>query len=734
MKRRVLIIVENQSVPPDPRVLNESISLVANGYDVTVLCPRRKNWLEGRQEVQGVRIYRHPMPREGHTILGYLWEYGSSFVWEFLYTWWIFLRHGFDVIQGCNPPDHIFLIALPFKLFGVKYIFDHHDASPELYRAKYGGQNLVLKVLLWLERWTYRLSDAVIVTNGSYKELATGRGHVPAEDVFIVRNGPHPQTFKAVAPNPAQRAGKRYLVGYVGCMNVQDGLDILVEVARHIKDLGRRDVRFVCVGGGPELEKLRKMVRDLDLVDMVHFTGFVPDQQLLEVLSTADVCVNPDRPCEMNDISTMIKIMEYMALGKPIVQFNSKEGKFSAGEASLYADTVNQIPDFAGKVLWLLDRPDERKRMGELGKARVEKELAWECSVANLLAAYDRVYNKRASKHRTETGQRQRLSGGDAAPAEAVSAETDAACRSGRASSYVLITPAHNEQAFIQKTIESVIQQTVLPVKWVIVDDGSTDRTAELVSGYLRAYPWMELVRREPRSDRHFAGKVHAFNAGYERVKDLPFDVIANLDADISFGPDHFEFLLRKFAQDPNLGVAGTIFSEEGYSSATDSFEGRTHVSGQCQLFRRQCWQEIGGYIPHRAGGIDWMAVVTARMKGWKTESFREKSFFHYRHLGTAQRGVVSALFSYGEKDYYLGGHPAWELCRVAYRITKRPLLIGGLAVGLGYCWAFLRRIPRPVSRELMAFHRREQMSKLSAIVKSLVRFKKIDNFNVARN
>ena len=241
------------------------------------------------------------------------------------------------------------------------------------------------------------------------------------------------------------------------------------------------------------------------------------------------------------------------------------------------------------------------------------------------------------------------------------------------------------------------------------------------------------MVRRPQRLDRSFAGKVQAFNAGYERVKDLQYEVLGNLDGDISFDEDHFEFLLKKFSEDPGLGVAGTVFREEGYSSEKDSFEGHKHVSGQCQLFRRQCWMEIGGYIPHRAGGIDWMAVTTARMMGWKTESFREKSFLHYRHLGTAERSILASLFSYGEKDYYLGGHPVWELFRVAYRTAKQPYIVGGLSLGLGYCWAVLRRTPRPVSRELMAFHRKEQMIKLKAILKSVVRFKRVDNFSVGK-
>jgi len=296
---------------------------------------------------------------------------------------------------------------------------------------------------------------------------------------------------------------------------------------------------------------------------------------------------------------------------------------------------------------------------------------------------------------------------------------------------YVLVTPARNEEAFLEKTIESVIHQTVLPVKWVIVDDGSTDRTPEIIGRYLPQHPWMEMVQMPQRRDRSFAAKVHSFNAGFQRVKDLPFEIIGNLDADISFDTDHLAFLLERFGEDTTLGVAGTVFREEGYSSETDSFEGQRHVSGQCQLFRRRCFEEIGGYIPHRAGGIDWIAVTTARMMGWKTKSFRERSFFHYRHLGTAGRSPLAALFSYGEKDYYLGGHPVWEFFRVAYQATKRPYILAGLSLGLGYCWAFLRRTPRPVSPELMDFHRREQIHKLKAIFKSLVKYRRVDNFSV---
>jgi glycosyltransferase involved in cell wall biosynthesis len=295
---------------------------------------------------------------------------------------------------------------------------------------------------------------------------------------------------------------------------------------------------------------------------------------------------------------------------------------------------------------------------------------------------------------------------------------------------YVLITPAHNEERFITKTLESVTAQTLLPERWIIVNDGSTDKTGDIAASYAQRFPWIQLVHRSPHLDRHFGAKVHAFNAGLEHVQSVPFEVIGNLDADLSFEPDYLKFLIGKFAEDLRLGVAGTPFTEDGgYDTARDSFEGENHVAGGCQLFRRQCFENVGGYIPNPGGGVDWIAVTTARMKGWKTKSFSEKRFHHYRTLGTAGRSRAAASFSYGEKDYYLGGSPLWQLFRVAYRATKQP--VDGAALLAGYGWAAIRRRKRPVSRELMRFHRREQMRKLKNILSALLKFRKIDNFSL---
>ena len=403
MTKKILIIVENLPVPLDFRVWKEARSLRQAGYQVVVLCPKGKGAQASYEFLEGVHIYRHPVTKETSGPWGYIREYASALFWEFLYSWWIYFRRGFHLIQGCNPPDDIFLVALPFKLFGVKYIFDHHDVNPELYLSKYGKKDLFYTIQVWLEKMTFRCSDAVMSTNNSYREIAMTRGGVPEDNVFVVRNGHDPETFKAVSPNSALKYGKRYLVGYVGVMSTQEGVDILLDVVLRIKNLGRRDIHFTCIGRGPELTSLRKMVQEKQLEDMVTFAGFVPDAELVEILSTADVCVNPDRPCQMNSMSTMIKILEYMALGKPIVQFEGTEGRFSAQEASLYSDGDDRVVDFAEKILWLLDHPEERERMGQFGRRRIEKELAWKYSVQNLLAAYERAFSKRRRKHTFHT-------------------------------------------------------------------------------------------------------------------------------------------------------------------------------------------------------------------------------------------------------------------------------------------------------------------------------------------
>ncbi len=279
--------------------------------------------------------------------------------------------------------------------------------------------------------------------------------------------------------------------------------------------------------------------------------------------------------------------------------------------------------------------------------------------------------------------------------------------------SYVLITPARNEAQFVESVIQSVLAQTVRPMRWIIVSDGSTDGTNEIVRRYASEYEWIEFVRMPERTERHFAGKAFAFKAGSARVKDLAYDVIVNLDADITFEGDYFAFLLGKLASDPELGVVGTPYVDADGATYDFRFTSLQHVSGACQMFRRECFESIGGYAPVKLGTIDCIAVISARMKGWKTRSFVEKVCVHHRKTGTAEQSVWQAGINTGAMDYAMGNHPVWQVFRTLYQLTQKPYLSRGVAVGLGFLGAAIRRQSRPVSREFISFHRREQMDRL---------------------
>jgi glycosyltransferase involved in cell wall biosynthesis len=391
--RHVLIIVENLPVPFDRRVWNEATTLRQAGYDVSIISPHGQGAERSRETIDGIAIYRHGLPLDAKGALGYLLEYGAALFWETLLAWRIFFTHRFDAIHACNPPDLIFLVAAPFKLlFGVRFVFDHHDINPELYEAKFKRRDFFYRLLRLMERLTFKLADMSIATNNSYRAIALSRGRMNPARVFVVRSGVNLDRVKIVPPDPALKKGRRYLVGYVGVMGAQEGIPYLLEAARTIVvDKGRADVQFALVGGGPEFEALKRMSREMGISDYVTFTGRLSDRDLLTVLNTADVCVNPDEANEMNDKSTMNKIMEYMALGKPVVQFDLTEGRFSAAAASLYANR-NDAADFADKIVELLADDAARQRMGEFGRTRVQTTLAWSHEAPRLLAAYNALF------------------------------------------------------------------------------------------------------------------------------------------------------------------------------------------------------------------------------------------------------------------------------------------------------------------------------------------------------
>ena len=387
--KHVLIVIENLPAPFDRRVWQEATTLKENGADVSIICPKMKGYDRSYEQIDGIDIYRHPLPVEGHGAFGYLMEYGTAIFWEAWLSCRIFLKKRFHVIHGCNPPDLIFITALFFKLLGVKYVFDHHDINPELYLAKFDKKDFFYRCMLFFERLTFRTADYSIATNESYKKIAIERGGMAADKVEVVRSGPSLKRLKITEGNPMYKKGKDFLVGYVGVIGVQEGLDLLLESVQYIVQK-RDDIQFAIIGSGTALDEIKLLAAELGVQDYVDFYGRVSDEKLVDILNTCDVCVNPDRPTEMNNLSTMNKIMEYMALKKPIVQYDLKEGRASALEASLYAENDN-TQDFADKIMFLLDNEEESKRMANFGYDRVINKLSWDYERVRLIDFYRKV-------------------------------------------------------------------------------------------------------------------------------------------------------------------------------------------------------------------------------------------------------------------------------------------------------------------------------------------------------
>jgi glycosyltransferase involved in cell wall biosynthesis len=385
---RVLLLVENNSYPMDFRVRREAHTLRDAGCHVTVIAPRdtAQAWTE---TVDGVAVYRFPAPPGGSGVLSYALEFGYATFAILVLTAWVWLRKGVDVIHAANPPDTMFVVGAIFKMLGKKFVFDQHDLAPETYLSRFAQprENLVYRTLRLFERWSYAVADVVIVTNQSYKQLAVTRGRKQADGVFVVRNGP-PLSYQPVEPDPDIVRRAKYLIGYVGTIGPQDGLDYLVRAVHELVfTLGRRDFLAVIIGNGDALAGVQDLARQLKVEEYVWFTGRLPEGEARKCLSAVHVCVQPDPRSPLNDKSTMNKLMEYMALGKPTVAFDLTETRHSAQDAALYVQP-NDEAEFARQMAWLIDNPIERRRMGEVGRQRVREGLAWEYSATELVRAY----------------------------------------------------------------------------------------------------------------------------------------------------------------------------------------------------------------------------------------------------------------------------------------------------------------------------------------------------------
>ncbi|WP_353946584.1 glycosyltransferase family 4 protein [Streptomyces sp. HUAS MG91] len=393
--RRALILVENLSVPFDRRVWQECTTLREAGWQVDVICPRgEKRDTEPEAVIDGVRIHRYPLRAATGGPAGYLREYGSA-LWH---TARLARKVGpVHVVHACNPPDLLFLAARRLRRRGARFVFDQHDLVPELYLSRFGrGKDLLYRAVCALERRTYRAADIVIATNESYRDVAVRRGGKRPEDVFVVRSAPAVERFQPVPPDPELKRGKPHLLCYLGVMGPQDGVDYALRALAKLRDeFGRTDWNAVFVGSGDAFDAMVELSRSLGLDDQVRFTGRIPDADLVRHLSTADVCLSPDPLNPLNDVSTMNKVLEYMAMGKPLVSFELREARVSAGDAAVYAP-ANDEAEFAKLITVLLDDPEKRARMGRIGQERVSGPLSWSNSQASLLAAYAAACGDRA--------------------------------------------------------------------------------------------------------------------------------------------------------------------------------------------------------------------------------------------------------------------------------------------------------------------------------------------------
>ncbi len=390
--RKILMLVENASWPGDQRVKNEAAALRDCGFQVCIICPKTPTGIQHQESyicIDNIHIYRYNLPTISNKYAAYIMEYSLALLITFWLSLKVLFRHGFDVIHAANPPDLFFAIGLFYRLFGKKFVFDQHDLAPELFKVKFKNRlNLLYRIQLFFERCSYRTADIVIVTNLSQKQKAIERGFCPATKVIVVRNGPDLERIKLVSPEPELKRGRRFLLAYVGEMAVQDGVDhILYALNELVHKRGRQDVALVLMGDGQHASELRALAHELQLDEYINFTGWVKSEDLVRFLTVADVGLLPDPQNGLNELSTMVKTMEYMAMGKSIVSFDLAETRYSAQEAALYA-IPNLVEDFADKIEVLLTDEELRRKMGAIGRKRVLEELSWDQTKKNLLLAY----------------------------------------------------------------------------------------------------------------------------------------------------------------------------------------------------------------------------------------------------------------------------------------------------------------------------------------------------------
>jgi biofilm PGA synthesis N-glycosyltransferase PgaC len=717
--KSVCLLVQNV-YDADPRVRRKAEALVAAGYTVDVLALRPADGRK-RYTLGGVNVDTLSLGKKRGSLARYVFEYVAFAIWALVRTTVQMRRRRYSIVEINTLPDFLVFAAIGAKLMGATVILDMHEIAPEFYMSKYGipEDSAAVRLVKFLERISFGFADHVITINEPIEDLLNRRG-LPRSKSTVVMNAADEARFRSPAAAPVAATAPRsptFVMMYHGTLTKIYGLDIAVEaLAMAHPDMA--DAELWILGSGPEAGALAALAERRGIGPKVKLLGQIAAADVPAWLQRCDVGILPIRRDVFLEFASPNKLPEYIIAGKAVIVSHLKAIRHYFGPDALAYFEPNNPADLARQMVALFRDPALCRRLAD--RAREEYvPIRWEVMKRRYLDLIDGIARPvPEAPEPSRTGASTALAG--QRPGTQPTGLRNAAIASLPA--YVLITPAHNEAQFIERTIQSVVAQSVRPLKWVIVSDGSTDGTDQIVGRHAARHDWIELLTLPARTRRNFAGKVAAFNAGYARTAGLEYDVIGNLDGDVSFEEDYLAFLIGKFAENPRLGVAGTPYLEDD-ALHDDRFKSPAHVSGACQLFRRACFEDIGGYAPVKSGGIDLIALLSAQAKGWQTRRFDEKTCRHHRSVGSGQHaGICARLLNHGRKDYLLGSHPGFEVFRGVYQMKRWPYVIGGALMLIGYFWALVSGAERSMPEELIELRRSDQLQRLKDVVRHPLR------------
>ncbi len=704
----------------DPRVRREAEALAQKGIEVHVIGLSEKGLTAQPQLsdaiVNGVHVHRLPIKKKRGNSLRYLFEYFMTGFLGGLQLAALHFRRKLNAVHVHNMPDILVLAAAVPRLGGSKLVLDIHDPMPELSMSSNNGSSkkLLVRLLRLQEKFSCGLADRVISVNESMRENLQAKG-VPDDKIFIVHNFPDQRVFP-ICEIPSSWPRNRNCLSLLYCGTVTEHYDLALVVKAIARLAGEVPVKLRIVGTGTTLAQVLDLARNLGVADSIELIGVVPLDRVHEEMRKVDVGISCQRGSVFGDLCFSTKIVEYLTQGLPVLTPQTYTvSKYLPADCLFYFEPGNDAA-LADAIRFMWRNPAEVLR--RLSRAtQLLPRLSWQAEKDRFLAFYADLLNDARPP-------------GASQPVVKPAVTTSSIDKSGQLDNfgpisgfpkYVLITPAKNEEAFIEKTIVSVIKQTVRPAKWVIVDDGSMDRTAEIVSSYLNSHEFIHLVRIRPSMRRDFGRKVAAFNAGLEALGDIPYCFIGNLDADIILPPDYYATILSEFEREPCLGLAGGMIRLRIGKNFMSRRISSDSVSGGVQLFRRECFDDIGGYLRLPGGGEDAAAEVMARMHGWLVRNIPHRDAYELRRTGTAQNGIFKAMYKEGVQFHSLGYGTPFYLCRCAYRIGDRPFVIGSLLSLLGFMWAKLRSYPVHLPPLAVLYLRSEQKSKLRQMLRKFI-------------